>query len=92
MPRRSIGAELRRRREQLGMTLTEFAREAGYSLKYASQIELGHGNAGPRYLREAARLFNCDITDISTEYKPKRRRRKKATASAGASAEKDAVA
>lgn len=78
MPRRSNGAELRRRREQQGMTLTEFARQAGYTLKYASQIELGHGNAGPRYLREAARLFNCDITDISTEQPPSRRRRKKA--------------
>lgn len=74
------------------MTLTEFAHLAGYSLKYASQIELGHGNAGPRYLREAARLFKCDITDISTEHEPSHRRRKRAPAPAAASAEKDAVA
>lgn len=47
------------------MTLTEFAAEAGYSLNHASQVELGNYNAGPRYLRAAARILNCEITDIA---------------------------
>lgn len=91
MPRRSNGPELRRRREQLGMTLTQFAERTGYSLNYASQVELGNSNGGPKYLRAAAELFACEVADISTEVRrPPRRRRaappKAATAENGARA------
>lgn len=72
MPRRSNGVELRRRRELLGLTLTEFARQAGYTLNYASQVELGNCNGGPKFLREAARILNCGIEDISA---PRARKR-----------------
>lgn len=65
MPLRTNGAELRRRRELTGMTLTEFARLAGFSLNHASQIELGNHNAGPRFLRAAARILGCEISDIT---------------------------
>lgn len=74
------------------MTLKEFARLAGYSFKYASQIELGHGNAGPKYLTEAARLFKCEITDISTERKPKPRKRRRTPVRRTAAAENGARA
>jgi transcriptional regulator with XRE-family HTH domain len=60
------------------MTLTEFAARAGYTLNYASQVELGNSNGGPKYLRAAAELLGCEITDISTEVRrPVSRRRPK---------------
>lgn len=74
MPLRSNGVELRRRRELKGMTLTEFAKKAGYTLTHVSQVELGNSNAGPRYLREAAEILGCaidDITDGSTPTRPR---------------------
>lgn len=65
MPLKSDGVEIRRRRELTGMTLTEFAKKAGYTLTHASQIELGNSNAGPRYLRAAARILDCNIEEIT---------------------------
>jgi transcriptional regulator with XRE-family HTH domain len=91
MPRRSNGPELRRRRELLGMTLTEFATRTGYTLNYASQVELGNSNGGPKYLRAAADLLACEIDDISTEVRRTTRRRRSAS-SATATAEKRASA
>lgn len=82
MPRRSNGPELRRRREALGITLTEFAKSTGYTLNYASQVELGNSNGGPKFLRAAASLLSCEVTDISTEARRKARRRRAAAAPA----------
>ncbi|HEY5832425.1 helix-turn-helix domain-containing protein [Streptomyces sp.] len=65
MPLQTNGRELRRRRELQGLTLTEFARRAGYTLTHVSQVELGHSNAGPRYLRTAAGILCCEIADIT---------------------------
>ena len=65
MALRTDGAELRRRRELMGLSLTEFARLAGFSLNHASQIELGKSNGSPRYQRTAAALLNCTIADIT---------------------------
>lgn len=89
MPRRTNGVELRRRRELLGLTLTEFARQAGYTLNYASQIELGNCNGGPRFHREAARILKCEIEDISV---PRARKRAVRKRSMSASAETRASA
>lgn len=58
------------------MTLTEFASRAGYTLNYASQVELGNSNGGPKYLRAAAELLNCEVTDISTEVRRTASRRR----------------
>lgn len=69
MPLRSNGAEIRQRRERRGMTLTEFAKRAGFCLNHASLVEIGQSNGGPRFLRAAARVLRCKITDIST-YEP----------------------
>lgn len=86
MPLRTNGAELRRRREELGITLTDFAAQAGYSLNYASQVELGNCNAGPRFLKAAARLLGCEIKDISSGAIARQSRRRRATAETQASA------
>lgn len=75
MPLRTDGVELRRRRELMGMTLTEFARTAGYTLNHVSLVELGKHNAGPRYLRAAAQILNCTISDITNGTTPLRRRK-----------------
>lgn len=79
MPLRSDGKQLRQRRERLGMTQTEFARQAGYTMTHVSQVELGNSNAGPRYLREAARIFGCEITEITDGEVHRRPSRTKAT-------------
>lgn len=64
MPLKSNGPELRRRRQLLAMTATEFARKADYTLAHVSQVELGKSNAGPHYLRKAATIFGCDVEDL----------------------------
>jgi transcriptional regulator with XRE-family HTH domain len=62
--------ELRRRRELKGITATEFAKQAGYTLTHVSQVELGNSNAGPRYLRTAAEILGCEIDDITDNTLP----------------------
>ncbi|MEV7867430.1 helix-turn-helix transcriptional regulator [Streptomyces sp. NPDC088124] len=65
MPLRSNGAEIRRRRELMGMTLTHFAEKAGYCLNHASMVEIGRSNGGPKYLTAAAHILGCEIADIT---------------------------
>ncbi|MFJ2002146.1 helix-turn-helix domain-containing protein [Streptomyces chartreusis] len=67
MALRSNGPEIRRRRVLKGFSLTEFAHMTGYTLNHASQVELGHNNAGPGYLRKAANVFGCEVSDLLTE-------------------------
>lgn len=70
MPVRTNGAEVRRRRELQGLTVTEFARQAGYSLNHVSQVELGRLPGGPRFRRAAAQLLGCAVADITEETAP----------------------
>lgn len=72
MPLRTNGVELRRRRELLGITVTEFAKVTGYGLNHVSQVELGNRNAGPQYLRKAADLLKCEIDDITDGELPRK--------------------
>lgn len=65
MPLKTDGAKLREVRERKAITLTEFARGVGYSLNHCSQVELGHNNASPRFLRSAATFLGCAIEDIT---------------------------
>jgi transcriptional regulator with XRE-family HTH domain len=67
MALRSNGSEIRRRRALLGLKLTEFAQMTGYTLNHASQVELGHNNAGPKFLRKAAEVFECRVEDLLIE-------------------------
>lgn len=70
MPLKTKGHELRRRRQLQGMTLTEFAQKTGYTLSWASNVERGVVNAGPRYLRQAAEILDCEIADITVPDEP----------------------
>ena len=72
MPLLTNGAELRERRELKGMTLAEFARQAGYSVNHISQVELGKSNGGLRFLRTAAQIFECEIQDLTKGSVPRR--------------------
>jgi transcriptional regulator with XRE-family HTH domain len=74
MPLRTNGDELRRRRELLGITITEFADATGYTMNHVSQVELGNRNAGPQYLRKAADLLECEISEITKGELPRRRK------------------
>lgn len=73
MPLLTNGEQLRERRELKGMTLAEFARQAGYSVNHVSQVELGKSNAGLRFLRTAAQIFECQIEDITSGSVPRRK-------------------
>lgn len=67
MPVRSDGPEIRRRRKLEGLSLTEFAERMGYTIDHVSRVELGKANAGPRFLRKAAKLFGCKVSGLMTE-------------------------
>jgi transcriptional regulator with XRE-family HTH domain len=67
MPVRSDGAEIRRRRKLIGLSLTEFAQRMGYTLDHVSRVELDKKPAGPRFLRKAAEIFGCNVSDLMTE-------------------------
>lgn len=75
MPLKTDGGALRRRRQLLGLTIAELAQQAEYSAHHISQIELGHENAGPGFLRKMAQLLGCEIADITDGEIPRRRRR-----------------
>ncbi|WP_432156307.1 helix-turn-helix domain-containing protein [Streptomyces sp. bgisy153] len=72
MPLLTDGAKLRERRELRGMTLAEFAREAGYSVNHVSQVELGKSNGGLRFLRTAAAIYECEIQELVMGSVPRR--------------------
>jgi transcriptional regulator with XRE-family HTH domain len=90
MPLRTDGAAIRDRREHKNLTLTRFAELTGYTLNHVSQIELGNSNGGPRYLREAARVLDCEIEDITNGTIPRARHRRRRTP-AGAQAPESAA-
>ncbi|MFI2437444.1 helix-turn-helix domain-containing protein [Streptomyces sp. NPDC018693] len=71
MALRSNGYEIRRRRVLKGLSLTEFARLTGYTLNHASQVELGNNNAGPTFLRNAASVLECEVSDLLIERQAK---------------------
>lgn len=73
MPLRTDGAALRERRTLNGHTIVEFAQLMGYSPHHVSQVELGHENAGPRYLRKAAQILDCTLHDITDGVIPRKR-------------------
>lgn len=71
MPLRSDGAELRRRRELMGLTIVEFAKRVGYGDHYVGEIERGRANGGAAFHREAAKVLGCEIADITCGFIPR---------------------
>lgn len=65
MPLKTDGAKIRELRERKAITLTEFAKQAGYALNSVHLIEVGKANGGPKFIRIAAEILGCEIEDIS---------------------------
>ena len=59
------GAKIRELRERKALTLTEFAGLLGYAVNSVHLIEVGKSNGGPKFIRAAARILDCRITDIA---------------------------
>lgn len=64
-PLKTDGAKIRELRERKALSLTEFAAMAGYALNSVHLIEVGKANGGPRFIRAAARILECEIEDIA---------------------------
>lgn len=76
MPLRTDGAALRERRTLKGLTIVEFAQLMGYSTNWVNQVELGNENAGPQFLRKAARILGCALDDITNGVIPRKNSRR----------------
>ncbi|MFI5831117.1 ATP-binding protein [Streptomyces sp. NPDC051578] len=51
LPARSFGTELRRRREEAGISLRQFAKRIHYSAGWISRVETGQGHAPDEFVR-----------------------------------------
>ncbi|WP_328885481.1 helix-turn-helix domain-containing protein [Streptomyces sp. NBC_00316] len=60
----AVGAQIRRRREQRGMTGAELARRAGLSKATLSQLEAGKGNPTIETLDALAVALRIPLTDL----------------------------
>lgn len=74
MPLKTNGAKLRELRERHLLTQAEFAERIGYHPEYVANVERGHENAGPRFLRAAIQVFGCTVDDITDGVIPRRTR------------------
>ncbi|WP_369264493.1 helix-turn-helix domain-containing protein [Streptomyces sp. R35] len=62
----AVGAQIRRRREQRGMTGSELARRSGLSKATLSQLEAGKGNPTIETLDALAVALRIPLTDLLT--------------------------
>ncbi|MFG2041016.1 helix-turn-helix domain-containing protein [Dactylosporangium sp. NPDC048998] len=60
----AVGAQIRRRREQRGMSSAELARRAGLSKATLSKLEVGHGNPTIETLDALAVALRIPLTDL----------------------------
>ncbi|HOC52424.1 MAG TPA: S24 family peptidase [Caldisericia bacterium] len=56
--------KIKKFRESLGLTQSEFARRLGYSPTFVYQLENGYSNAGLRVLKKISETFNVPITEL----------------------------
>lgn len=64
---RIVGRNLRRRREELGLSQDKFAEYLGYHRTYASSLERGERNVSLRSLETLASLLGLDPRDLLRE-------------------------
>jgi ribosome-binding protein aMBF1 (putative translation factor) len=62
--RDGLGAAVRSRREEIGMTQEELARAAFISRSYVSEVERGRENISIERVALIAYALNCHITDL----------------------------
>jgi transcriptional regulator with XRE-family HTH domain len=66
------GRKVREFRELSGMTQEQFARRIEFSVTHVSQVERGKSNGGLRFLRQAAKILGCEISEITRGSIPRR--------------------
>ena len=63
----SIGANIRSRREALGLSQAHVAEETGISQSMMNQIERGTKNPSLQVSLEIARILQCKVEDFADE-------------------------
>lgn len=61
---RAVGRNLRRRREELGLSQEKFAEHLGYHRTYSSGLERGERNLSLQSLETLASLLGMDPRDL----------------------------
>lgn len=59
-----LGARVRRRRHDLGMTLKQLAASSGVSSRYLVELESGRGNISVGRLAQLARALDLDVVEL----------------------------
>lgn len=72
MALKTDGRKVREFRELKGLTQEQFARRIDFSVTHVSQVERGRSNGGLRFLREAAKALDCEISEITCGSMPRR--------------------
>ena len=73
MTLRTNGSRIRELRERQAMTLVEFAQRLGYTMNHVHLIEVGKANGGPKFIRRATDVLDCNIEDIATHTSQRKR-------------------
>ena len=60
----ALGAYMRRRRDELDLSLREFAKRLDCSAAFISDIELGRRNPSEKVLAEIARVLGSQLEDL----------------------------
>ena len=63
----NLGKEIRMRRVQNDMTVTELAAKLGVTMQYISGIEHNKRNPSMKLLRKMAKELNCSVFDFIEE-------------------------
>jgi transcriptional regulator with XRE-family HTH domain len=67
MNEKSIGTNIRRRREEVGLTLTELARRAGLTKGALSKIETGKGSPAIATILRIAEALDATLSELFAE-------------------------
>jgi transcriptional regulator with XRE-family HTH domain len=60
----TLGAFVQRKRDELDMSLREFARQIGYTAPFVSDIERGRRNPSDDVLAEIARVLKVSVEEL----------------------------
>lgn len=64
---KALGRNLRKRREELGLSQEKFADQLGYHRTYAGALERGERNVSLKSLEHLATLLDVDPLDLLRE-------------------------
>lgn len=61
-----IGRNVRKRRQELGLTQEQLAHDAELTMRYLGAVERGQQNPSIRILARICAALHCDIPDLFT--------------------------